>query len=268
MAVVETRKLTKVFKRGNVGAVNNVDLESREGEFLVLLGPSGSGKTTLLRMIAGLEEPTSGEILIGGRRRERPDATRARHRHGVPELRALSPSHGLQQHRLPAESAGRPERAPPETGRLGRLPAGHSAPFQPEAARALRGRAPARGSGPRHRPRAVALSARRAALQSRRQAARLGARRARTVPEAHRNYRHLRHARSGRSHGHGRSRGRHVPGRGAADRHAGGRLRRARRHLRGHVPRLAADEHPPDRERSRRIPAGAFPSCGNRRPGR
>jgi multiple sugar transport system ATP-binding protein len=67
MAVVETRKLTKVFKRGNVGAVVNVDLESREGEFLVLLGPSGSGKTTLLRMIAGLEEPTSGDILIGGR---------------------------------------------------------------------------------------------------------------------------------------------------------------------------------------------------------
>src|SRR5205085_7548557 len=54
MAVVETRQLTKVFKRGNVGAVNNVDLQSREGEFLVLLGPSGSGKTTLLRMIAGL----------------------------------------------------------------------------------------------------------------------------------------------------------------------------------------------------------------------
>src|SRR5712692_2446360 len=67
MAVVETRKLTKVFKRGNVGAVVNVDLETREGEFLVLLGPSGCGKTTLLRMIAGLEQPSSGEILIGGR---------------------------------------------------------------------------------------------------------------------------------------------------------------------------------------------------------
>src|SRR6476660_3151931 len=66
MAVVETRKLSKVFKRGNVGAVVNVDLESREGEFLVLLGPSGSGKTTLLRMIAGLEEPTAGDVLIGG----------------------------------------------------------------------------------------------------------------------------------------------------------------------------------------------------------
>jgi multiple sugar transport system ATP-binding protein len=67
MAVVETRKLTKVFKEGELGAVNEVDLETREGEFLVFLGPSGSGKTTLLRMIAGLEHPTAGEILIGGR---------------------------------------------------------------------------------------------------------------------------------------------------------------------------------------------------------
>ncbi len=67
MAVVETRKLTKVFKEGELGAVNEVSLESHEGEFLVFLGPSGSGKTTLLRMIAGLETPTAGEILIGGK---------------------------------------------------------------------------------------------------------------------------------------------------------------------------------------------------------
>lgn len=66
MAVVETRDLTKVFKQGELGAVNNVNLVTREGEFLVFLGPSGSGKTTLLRMIAGLEQPTAGEILIGG----------------------------------------------------------------------------------------------------------------------------------------------------------------------------------------------------------
>lgn len=67
MAVVQTRDLTKVFKEGELGAVNKVNLETREGEFLVFLGPSGSGKTTLLRMIAGLETPTAGEILIGGR---------------------------------------------------------------------------------------------------------------------------------------------------------------------------------------------------------
>src|SRR5512141_2854460 len=66
MAVVETRNLTKVFTKGELGAVNDVSLATEEGEFLVFLGPSGSGKTTLLRMIAGLETPTSGEILVGG----------------------------------------------------------------------------------------------------------------------------------------------------------------------------------------------------------
>ncbi len=67
MAVVETKDLTKVFTPGERGAVNDVNLLTREGEFMVFLGPSGSGKTTLLRMIAGLEDPTAGEILIGGR---------------------------------------------------------------------------------------------------------------------------------------------------------------------------------------------------------
>ncbi|GKT09187.1 hypothetical protein DSTSK_24920 [Desulforhabdus sp. TSK] len=65
MAQVEMKKLTKRF--GSAEAVDEVDLAISEGEFLVLLGPSGCGKTTLLRMIAGLEEPSSGEILIGGR---------------------------------------------------------------------------------------------------------------------------------------------------------------------------------------------------------
>lgn len=64
MATVETRNVKKYF--GNVRAVDGVDLAIKEGEFIVLLGPSGCGKTTLLRMIAGLEQPTAGEILIGG----------------------------------------------------------------------------------------------------------------------------------------------------------------------------------------------------------
>ncbi|MGH7325094.1 MAG: ABC transporter ATP-binding protein [Candidatus Rokuibacteriota bacterium] len=64
MATVETKDVRKHF--GDVRAVDGVDLATKEGEFLVLLGPSGCGKTTLLRMIAGLEHPTAGEILIGG----------------------------------------------------------------------------------------------------------------------------------------------------------------------------------------------------------
>ncbi|WP_117210699.1 ABC transporter ATP-binding protein [Allorhizocola rhizosphaerae] len=66
MAIVEVRNLTKEFDGGKVRAVDGVDLATKEGEYLVLLGPSGCGKTTLLRSIAGLEQPTSGDILIDG----------------------------------------------------------------------------------------------------------------------------------------------------------------------------------------------------------
>src|SRR5688500_5757740 len=65
MATVETRRITKRFD--GAAAVDGIDIASTDGEFLVLLGPSGCGKTTLLRMIGGLEHPTDGDILIGGR---------------------------------------------------------------------------------------------------------------------------------------------------------------------------------------------------------
>ena len=73
-----------------------------DGEFLVLLGPSGCGKTTLLRMIGGLEAPSSGDVLIGGRAGHRSPTASAPDRHGLPELRALSAHDRLQQHRLSA----------------------------------------------------------------------------------------------------------------------------------------------------------------------
>ncbi|WP_272006033.1 ABC transporter ATP-binding protein [Roseovarius sp. ZX-A-9] len=61
--------LNNIVKRfGSFTAVHRTDLEIPEGAFLTLLGPSGCGKTTNLRMIAGLLDPTEGEILIGGRR--------------------------------------------------------------------------------------------------------------------------------------------------------------------------------------------------------
>jgi len=60
-------RLEEVTKRfGSVLAVDGVDLDVREGEFLTMLGPSGSGKTTMLRMIAGFELPTAGRIVLHG----------------------------------------------------------------------------------------------------------------------------------------------------------------------------------------------------------
>lgn len=68
-SLVSVRDLTKVYhtRRGEVAALRNVSLDIVAGEILVLLGPSGCGKTTLLRCVAGLEQPTSGEITVHGR---------------------------------------------------------------------------------------------------------------------------------------------------------------------------------------------------------
>ena len=64
MAAVSTSDIRKHF--GDVVAVDGISLAAHDGEFLVLLGPSGCGKTTLLRVIAGLDKPTSGQVLIDG----------------------------------------------------------------------------------------------------------------------------------------------------------------------------------------------------------
>ena len=65
MARIELDHVTKVYP-GGVPAVNDLSLDIGDGDFMVLVGPSGSGKSTALRMVAGLEEVTSGEIRIGG----------------------------------------------------------------------------------------------------------------------------------------------------------------------------------------------------------
>ncbi len=64
MADLQLRGISKSF--GTVGVLHNVDLNVGDGEFVVFVGPSGCGKSTLLRTISGLEEPTAGQVFIGG----------------------------------------------------------------------------------------------------------------------------------------------------------------------------------------------------------
>jgi multiple sugar transport system ATP-binding protein len=66
MATVDLQQVNKVYENG-FHAVKDLTLDVREGEFMVLVGPSGCGKTTALRMVAGLEEITSGTLRIGGK---------------------------------------------------------------------------------------------------------------------------------------------------------------------------------------------------------
>jgi multiple sugar transport system ATP-binding protein len=65
MADVQLEGVTRSF--GDTVAVSDLSLDIRDGEFVVLLGPTGAGKTTTLRLVAGLERPDAGRILIGGR---------------------------------------------------------------------------------------------------------------------------------------------------------------------------------------------------------
>lgn len=68
-AIVRVREVHKYFTRGNerIDVLQDLNLEVMEGEFLGLMGPSGSGKTTLLNLIAGLDQPSEGEVWIGDR---------------------------------------------------------------------------------------------------------------------------------------------------------------------------------------------------------
>src|SRR4051794_20189626 len=67
LATVTYRDASRIYPKAATKAVNELNLEIRDGEFIVLVGPSGCGKTTSLRMLAGLEPVDEGDILIDGR---------------------------------------------------------------------------------------------------------------------------------------------------------------------------------------------------------
>jgi putative ABC transport system ATP-binding protein len=68
--VIELHNIVKTYTRGKqkVEVLHGVDLEVEKGEFVALMGPSGSGKTTLLNLVAGLDNPTKGELRVAGER--------------------------------------------------------------------------------------------------------------------------------------------------------------------------------------------------------
>jgi putative ABC transport system ATP-binding protein len=64
--LVRLTEITKVYQGGVTGALNGVSLSVEEGEFTAVMGPSGSGKSTLLNLVAGLDRPSSGSVLVAG----------------------------------------------------------------------------------------------------------------------------------------------------------------------------------------------------------
>ncbi len=99
MASVVFENASRIYPGSTTPAVDKLNLEVKDGEFLVLVGPSGCGKSTLLRLLAGLEEVDSGRILIGGK-----DVT-----HVAPKDRDIAmvfQSYALYPHMSVAENMG------------------------------------------------------------------------------------------------------------------------------------------------------------------
>ena len=119
MGGITLDRVSKVFP-GDVVAVDDVELEIGDGEFMVLVGPSGCGKSTLLRMIAGLEGVSGGHDPDRRPRRHRARAAQPRRRDGVPELRALPAHARVGQPRVRAQAAPHAEAGDARAGRLGR----------------------------------------------------------------------------------------------------------------------------------------------------
>ena len=211
--------VTKKF--GAFVAVDELDLVVEQGKFFALLGPSGCGKTTTLRMVAGLEEPTSGTITHRRAGHQPAQALQAAGEHRLPELRAVPAPRHLRERRVrpaPPRRQGRQEagRGHARAGRAGQL-------RQAPPAAALRRPAAAGRPRPRADQPAAGAAARRAARRARPQAPPADADRAQADPDRGRHHVRARDPRPGGGHDDGRHHRGHEQGRHRAD----GRARRA-----------------------------------------
>ena len=270
MATLRLRNLRKTY--GDVEVIKGVDLDIDDREFVVFVGPSGCGKSTLLRMIAGLEEITSGDLMIDGERvNDVPPAERGLAM--VFQSYALYPHMTVaRQHGLRAAACGRAQGRARRQGARGRARPAARAVARPQAASALSGGQRQRVAIGRAIVRAAqGVPVRRAALQPRRGAPGPDAHRARQAARRARRHHDLRHPRPGRGDDAGRqdrgAAGRHH----RAGRHAARALPSSRQPVRRRLHRLAQDElprRPRGRQRRRRRDGRARerrPGAGERR---
>src|SRR5258708_38917344 len=95
MALVEVRNVTKTYRKGEhaITPLKEVNLEVQKGDFLSLMGSSGSGKSTLLNLIAGIDRPTAGQVVVNGQDITPLSRTQLAH------WRAAPPRHILPTHK-------------------------------------------------------------------------------------------------------------------------------------------------------------------------
>ena len=180
MAAIELREVRKSFQ--SLEVIHGINLAVDEGAFTVFVGPSGCGKSTLLRMIAGLEEVSSGEIHIDGKRCD----------HLLPSARgmamvfqsyALYPHMSVEQNlRFGLENLRTPKSRNRQAGREGGRDPADPASDEAEAEPAVGRTEPARRHRPRHRQGTQGVPVRRAAVQPRRRAQGKNARRTGRAP--------------------------------------------------------------------------------------